>query len=251
MGHILSKDGVSPDPDNIIKIVNWPTPKNVHDVQGILGIGNYYHIFVKDFSQKFQPLIELTKKNKPFRWTQECQTAFDEIKQALIGPDVMALPTDDDLYTLGCDAADNSIGCVLSQKQSNIVKVIAYASQTLGKSERNCCATEQELLAIKCFMEYYKHYLLGCHFRVKCDHEALKSLFSMKEPKHHIAQWIEVLSEFDFELEYCPGKKHQNADALSRCPNPRDCSCPMAEEHGLPCKSCKKCLRKAEIILPD
>ena len=83
-------------------------------MQGILHIGNYYCRFVKDFSQKVQPLIDLTKKNKPFRWMQECQTAFDEIKQALIGPDIMAFPTDDDLYILDCDAADDSIGCVLS-----------------------------------------------------------------------------------------------------------------------------------------
>ena len=98
-------------------------------------------------------------------------------------------------------------------------------------------------------MEYYKHYLLGHHFKVRSDHEALKWIFSMKEPKHSIARWIEVLLEFDFELEYHHGKKHGNADALSRCPNPRDCSCPVAEECDLPCKSCKKCPRKAEIML--
>ena len=79
-------------------------------------------------------------------------------------------------------------------------------------------------------MEYYKHYLLGHNFRVRSDHEALKWLFSMQEPKHHMACWIKVLSEFDFELGFCPVKKHGNADALSRCPSPRDCSCPIAEE---------------------
>ena len=98
-------------------------------------------------------------------------------------------------------------------------------------------------------MEYYKQYLFGHHFRVRSDHEALKWLFSMKEPKHCIAQWIEVLPEFISELEYHSGKKHGNADALSRCPNPRDCSCSIAEEHELWSKSCKKCLRKAEIML--
>ena len=97
-----------------------------------MGIGNSYHRFVKAFSQKVQPLIELTKKNKPFKWTQECQAAFDEIKQALIGPDIMAFPTNDGFYILDCDVADNSIGCLLSQKESNIEKVIAYGSQTLA-----------------------------------------------------------------------------------------------------------------------
>ena len=72
----------------------------------------------------------------------ECQAAFDEIKQALIGPDIMTFPTDDDLYILDCDVANYSIGCVLGQKQSNVEKVIAYGSQTLGKSERNYCVTD-------------------------------------------------------------------------------------------------------------
>ena len=245
----MSQDGVSPDPDNIAKIANWLIPRNVWEVCSILGMGNYYCRFVKDFSQKAQPLVALTKKNNQFRWSLECQTAFDEIKQALTGPDIMAFPTVDDLYILDCDVADDSIDCVLSQKQSNVEKVIAHGSQTLGKSERNFCATDWDLLVVKYFLEYYKHYLLGCHFRVRSGHEALKWLFSMKEPKHCIARWIEVLSGFDFESEYCPGKKHGNANALSRCPNPRDCSCPVAKEHDLPGLSCKKCLGKAEIML--
>ena len=62
--------------------------------------------------------------------------------------------------------------------------------------------TDQELLVVKYFMEYYKHYLLGWHFRVCLDDEALKWLFGLKEPKHRIARWIEALSEFDFEVEY-------------------------------------------------
>ena len=141
LGHIVSQDRVSPDPHNITKIAKWPTPRNVREVDGILGIGNYYCRFVKDFSQKVQFLVALTKKNNQFKWSLECQAVFDYIKQALTRPDIMAFPTDDDLYILDCDAANDSIGCVLSQKQSN-EKVIAYGSQTLGKSERNYCATD-------------------------------------------------------------------------------------------------------------
>ena len=119
LGHIMSQDGVSPDPNNITKMANWPTPRNVQEVHSILGMGNYYHRFVKDFSQRVQPLVTLTKKNNQFKWSLVCQATFDDIKQALTGPDIMAFPTDDDLYILDCDAADDSIGCVLSQKQSH------------------------------------------------------------------------------------------------------------------------------------
>ena len=96
----------------------------------------------------------------------------------------MAFPTNDGQFILDSDASDETIGAVLMQIQSGVEKVIAYGSQTLGKAERNYCATDRELLAVKYFMEYYKQYLLGRHFRVHSDHEALKWLFSLKEPKH-------------------------------------------------------------------
>ena len=76
-----------------------------------------------------------------------------------------------------------SIGAVLSQVQNGVERVIAYSSKTLGKAERNYCVTDRELLAVKYFMEYHKHYLLGREFVVRTDHQALKWLFSLQEPK--------------------------------------------------------------------
>ena len=249
LGHVITREGILPDPDNLAKIANWPVPWNVREVRGIIGLGNYYRRFVKDYSKRVQPLVSLTKKNTPFKWTQECQEAFEDLKRALLGPDIMSFPTDDGLFILDTDASDETIGAVLSQVQLGREKVIAFGSQSLGKSERNYCATDRELLALKYFVQYYKHYLLGRKFVVRSDHESLKWLYSLKEPKHRIARWIEVLSEFDFELEYQPGRKHSNADAMSRCPNPRQCSCDVVVEHDLPCKACKKCLHRAEQMI--
>ena len=187
LGHNLSEEGILPDPDNVAKILNWPVPKIVCDVRGILGLGSYYHQFMRNFSERVQPLVELTKKDKPFKWTEACQEALDDIKQALISPDIMAFPADDGFFILNTDVSDKTISTLLTQTQSGVEKVIAYGSQTLGKAERNYCATDHELLAVKYFMEYYKHYLLGRYFRVWSGHEALKWPFSLKEPKHRIA----------------------------------------------------------------
>ena len=202
LGHVITKEGILPDPDNLAKIANWPVPQNVREVRGIIGLGNYYRRFVKDYSKRVQPLVSLTKKNTPFKWTQECQEAFEDLKKALLGPDTMSFPTDDGLFILDTDASDETIGAVLSQVQLGREKVIAFGSRSLGKSERNYCATDRELLVLKYFVQYYKHYLLGRKFIVRSDHESLKWLYSLKEPKHRIARWIEVLSEFNFELEY-------------------------------------------------
>ena len=200
--HVITSEGILPDLDKLAKTANWPVPWNVREVRGIIGLGNYYRWFVKDYSKRVQPLVSLTKKNTPFKWTQECQEAFEDLKRALLGPDIMSFPTDDGLFILDTDASDKTIGAVLSQVQLGREKVIAFGSWSLGKSERNYCATDRELLVLKYFVQYYKHYLLGRKFIVRSDHESLKWLYSLKEPKHRIARWIEVLSEFDFELEY-------------------------------------------------
>ena len=87
--------------------------------------------------------------------------AFDDIKQALISPDIMAFPTDDGQFILDTDASNETVEAILAQVLSGVEKVIACRSQTLGKAEKNYCTTDWELLAVKYFIEYYKHYLLG------------------------------------------------------------------------------------------
>ena len=246
LGHILSERGVLPNPDNVKKLQDWPAPHNVKQVRSFLGLGNYYRRFVKEYSKMVKPLTDLTKKDVKFEWTEKCGEAFEALKQALLGPDVMAYPKDEGSFILDTDACDVSIGCVLSQLQDGVERVIAYGSRTLNRAERNYCVTDRELLAVKYFVEYYKHYLLGRHFLVRSDHQALKWLFSLKDPKSRTARWIEVLSAYDFSVEYRPGQRHGNADGMSRCLDPRNCSC---DDELLQCGPCEKCRRKTEVML--
>ena len=244
LGHVVSKEGLLPNPDNIKKLVDWPVPETVTQVRALLGLGNYYRRFVKGFSQIAQPLTDLTKKGKTFIWDDGCQTAFERLKQALISPDIMAFPSETGQFILDTDASDRAIGAVLSQVHNDEERVIAYGSHVLNRAERNYCVTDRELLAVKHFILHYKHYLLGRKFLVRSDHQALRWLFSLKEPKSRIASWIELLSAFDFEVEYRAGRKHGNDDALSRCHNPRDCSCEL-ETESLKCGPCPKCDKRS------
>ena len=156
-------------------------------------------------------------------------SAFDTLKTTLMGPEVMAYPRDHGGYILDTDACDFGIGAVLSQIQDGRECVIAYASRTLNKAERNYCVTDKELLAVRHFMVYFKQYLLGRTFLVRSDHQALRWLFSLKEPGGRIARWIEVMSEYNFSIEYRPGKQHNNEDGMSRCLDPRACACSSNE----------------------
>ena len=194
---------------------------------------------MKSYSKVAKPLNELLQKDVPFVWSDSCQIAFEELKERLAGPDVMAYPKKEGEFIVDTDACGVSIGCVLSQVQDGKERVIAYGSRTLTRCERNFCVTDRELLAVKHFVELYKHYLLGRRFRVRSDHQALVWLFSLKEPKDRIARWLECLSAFDFSVEYRPGEKHGNADAMSRCPDPHHCQCNSSEP--LRCGPCEKC----------
>ncbi|CAC5421923.1 unnamed protein product [Mytilus coruscus] len=158
----------------------------------------------------------------------------------------MAFPKDEGEFYLDTDASDIAIGAVLSQMQDGQLKVISYGSRTINKAEKNYCVTDKELLAVRHFVEYYRQYLLGRKFCVRTDHQALIWLFSLKEPKGRVARWLEILSPFNFSVEYRPGIKHGNADAMSRCHNPRECDCSQVDNLDfLKCGPCKKCHKRA------
>ena len=247
LGNVLSSQGVLPNSDNAQKLLDWPEPRTVTEVRGFLGLGNYYRRFVRNFSQIAQPMTDLTKKGNSFRWSPACQKAFEDLKRILCSAEVMAYPASEGLFILDTDASDKAVGAVLSQVQDDRERVIAFGSHALNKAERNYCVTDRELLAVKHFVEHYRQYLLGRKFLIRTDHQALRWLFSLKEPKARIARWIEILSAFDFEIEYRPGQKHGNADALSRCPEPQQCQC-SKEVPDLKCGPCSKCRRKSTMM---
>lgn len=248
LGYKVTATGIKPDPNNVAKILQWAIPTNVTEVRQFLGLCSYYRKHVRNFSSIAKPLFDLTKNDSQLKWTSECQNAFDILKQELTSPKIMTLPRNEGKFILDVDASDFGIGAVLSQMQEGREKVISYASRSLNKAERNYCVTDKELLAIRYFVEYFRHYLMGQEeFIVRSDHRALKWLFSFKSPKGRIARWLEILSGYTFTIEYRQGNHHGNADGLSRCPNPRDCTCPNVDtEEILKCGPCKKCVKRAE-----
>jgi hypothetical protein len=117
---------------------------------------------------------------------------------------------------LDTDASNDAIGAVLSQIQEGQEKVIACGSRTLTKVERNYCVTRKEMLALVYFIKHFKHYLLGREFILRTDHGSLVWLHRFKEPDGQIARWLQQLASFNFQIQHRPGKRHGNADRLSR-----------------------------------
>jgi len=189
---------------------------------------------VKGYAHIAGPLNRLPKKDQVYDWTEDCQKAFDELKKALTSPPILALPNDTDMFLLDTDAADGSIGAVLSQAEDGEQRVVAYAGRTLNRNEVNYSITRKELLAIVHFTKLFRQYLLGRKFMIRTDHAALSWLQNTPEPIGQNAGWLEQLGEYDFAICHHKGTSHSNADALSRHPCLRRPSCtachPVSEQ---------------------
>ena len=218
MGYLASANGVSPDPAKTHRVKQWPMPTSVKETQQFLGLASYYRRFVKDFSTIASPLHKLSEKKTQFRWSNDCQVAFDCLKSHLLSAPILVLPDWSKPFILDTDASDLGIGAVLSQIHNDKEHVIAYASRTLTKAERNYCVTKKELLAVVTFLQHFRPYLLGAPFTIRTDHGVLAWIHKFKEPEGQIARWLQKLQEYQFSIIHRPGRLHNNADAMSRIP---------------------------------
>ncbi|KAJ8016328.1 hypothetical protein DPEC_G00006050 [Dallia pectoralis] len=218
LGHIISAKGVMADPAKIEAVRSWPTPKNQTEVRSFVGLASYYRRFVKGFAEIARPLHQLTEKGRRFKWEENCQRAFNQLKAGLISSPVLSYPDPHHTFILDTDASNVGIGAVLSQEVDGLEQVIAYASRALTKQERKYATTKKELLGMVTFTKYFKHYLLGKEFILRTDHNSLRWLHNFKGLEGQLARWVEQLANFHYKIVHRPGKQHGNADALSRLP---------------------------------
>ena len=239
LGHVVSQEGISCDPNKLEAIKNWPQPQKVKDIRSFLGLASYYRKYIRSFASIAAPLNALTKKNVKFVWDDKCELAFKELKDKLShDPIVLAYPNKEGTFVLDTDASLYGVGGVLSQIQEDgQEKVISYASKTLSKTQQNYCTTMRELLASVVFIKHFHHYLWGRKFILRTDHASLKWLVNFREPEGMLARWLSVLSSYDFETQHRKGALHSNADGLSRQP-PRKCKRGDCEDCALSGDNC-------------
>jgi len=233
LGHRLSGGKLSVDFDKIRSISEWPEPSCRRQLRAFLGLANYYRRFVPNFSAKAKPLTQLTSEKKPFHFGTEERHAFTTLKHALTTTPTLTTPMPNKPMILDVDASYEGIGAILSQTDGEGKEhVLEYYSRSLSLAEKNYCITRLELLALVSAAKHFHHYLVGIPCVVRTDHSALTWLKSFRRVEGQLARWIESLQNYQLEIEYRPGKVHQNADSLSR-------------------KNCGKlCLCKAENRLP-
>lgn len=216
LGHLITEQGVKPDPEKVRCVKDYPAPGNTKEIKQYLGLSGYYRRFIEHYSKIAKPLTNLLKKETPFEWSDECEKSFNIIKQKLIEAPILQYPDFEKPFILTTDASHFAIGCVLSQGILGQDRPIAYASRTLNKAEQSYSTTEKELLSIVWAVKNYRPYLLGREFKIYTDHQPLTWLFNVKDPGSRLMRWRLKLAEYHYEVVYKPGKDNMNADALSR-----------------------------------
>ncbi|UYV60444.1 hypothetical protein LAZ67_1001171, partial [Cordylochernes scorpioides] len=220
LGHITNQQGIKPAEYNIKAVRDFPHPKKVKEVQSFLGMCSYYRKFIKDFSLIADPLTGLIRKNAQFTWTEKQEEAFQNLKKALINPPILGHFDPNAATFIHTDASNIGLGATLVQIICGEEKVISYLSRTLSKAEQNYSTTEKECLAVVWAISKLRPYLYGRHFKIITDHHALCWLKNLKDPTGRLARWALKIQEYDFDIIHKSGKKHMDADGLSRGPLP-------------------------------
>ncbi|EGT47349.1 hypothetical protein CAEBREN_15307 [Caenorhabditis brenneri] len=219
LGFVISKSGIHPNPEKTRAIDEYPTPRTVKEVRAFIGMASFYRRFIANFSKIAAPIMELTKKDKPFEWTTECQDAMTELKKALTTNPILMAPKLGKPFQIEVDSSGKGVGAVLMQAQDTEGKdkrVIAYASRVYTGAEQKYPAIELEALGLTYAVQQFRPYIDGAKTLIITDHSPLKSMLYRKDLFGRMGKFQIVLQEYDIEIEYRPGKQNIVCDTLSR-----------------------------------
>lgn len=217
LGHVISPQGIEPDPTKVEVVVNMKAPGNVKELKTFLQTCSWFRKFIPQFSDIARPLTDLTKKDRRWQWGTDENRAFEELKLRLTTSPILRQPNFDEPFVLRTDASAYALGAVLMQGSSPTEeRPLEYASRLLTPAERNYHTTEREALAVVWALEKFRGYVEGARVHVATDHQPLKWLLSLKTPSGRLARWAMKIQGYDLDIGYTPGRVNVIADTLSR-----------------------------------
>ena len=224
MGHEINQEGIRPLEKKVAAIKQAPTPKTVKQLESFLGMINYYGKFIPNLSSIAAPLNQLRHKNRPWKWENQEEAAFQQLKKALVSAKVLVHYDPTLPVKLDCDASATGIGAVLShQMNDSTERPIAFASRSLTKAERNYLQIEREALSIVWGVKKFQLYLYLKEFTLVTDHKPLTVLFNPTKAIPGMAsarmqRWALFLMDYRYKIQFRRTGSYANADALSRLP---------------------------------
>ena len=214
MGHVLTDNGLEPDPEKIEAIKAMPKPQNVEDVQRLNGFVTYLAKFLPKLADVMEPIRRLTRKETDWCWSVEQETAFEKVKDLATTAPVLSYYDPTCQLEVQCDASQKGLGAALMQRG----QPIAYISRALTPTEQRYAQIEKECLAIVYALERFHQYTFGRRVLVHSDHKPLESI--MKKPlasaPRRLQGMLMRLQKYDATVSYERGKNMFLADLLSR-----------------------------------
>ena len=217
LGHVLTGDTKSVDPDKISTLQQWPVPKTGKQVMALLGFLNFLREYIPLYSTlaaPFEPLRSV--KNVAAVWNSDLDAAFARFRAVLGAAPVLEFPRDGLKFIVATDASQFGIAAVLFQEWDQKAHYITFLSKALNGAQLNYSATKRELLAIVFALQRLREYLFGTHFELRTDHKALTYMFTQKHANTMLQNWLDVLLDFSFDVVHHPGITMILPDALSR-----------------------------------
>jgi hypothetical protein len=214
IGHLLTSDGIKPDPKKVEAIQNMPQPTDVPSVKRFLGMVNYLSKFLPNISTITEPLRQLEAKDVEWHWDENQQKAFEEIKKLITCHPVLRYYDVAKEVTLQCDASQSGVGAVLLQEG----QPVAFTSRALTSTERNYAQIEKELLAIVHACDRFDQYVFGRDITIETDHKPLEVILQkplLAAPKR-LQRMMMQLQKYNLKVVYKRGSELYIADTLSR-----------------------------------
>src|SRR5712691_9946752 len=222
LGWRVGNGEVRIDPGKIAGLKEWPRElKNKKAVQKTMGILNYLRPVIRGFSGIAKPITELTKNDRPFKWTEECTKALNKLIDIATSDPVLKCPDPLKPFELVVDASAFAIGAVLIQKnEEGKDRHVGYYSKSLNPTEWNYDIWDREFMAVVLALRNWRHLLMGSLHKVivYTDHSNLQYYRHPQKINRQVARYISTLADYNLELKHLPGIKNR-ADPLSRRPD--------------------------------
>ncbi|RVW71025.1 Retrovirus-related Pol polyprotein from transposon 297 [Vitis vinifera] len=198
LGYMVSERGIEVDPDKIRAILDMPAPRTEREVRGFLGRLQYISRFIARLTDICEPIFRLLRKSQPTVWDDQCQRAFERIREYLLSPPVLAPPTPGRPLLLYLSVSDVALGCMLAQlDDSGKDRAIYYLSKRMLDYETRYVMIERYCLALVWATRRLRHYMTEYSVHLISRLDPLRYLFDRPALVGRLMRWLVLLTEFD------------------------------------------------------